>query len=72
MKPTQAFDVTGFIINYETGDIGKDELLEGFAYLIKRGTITGLQGSYGRQAAHLIEQGYITPEGEITDKGRDA
>ena len=46
--------------------------LDAWAYLIRTGQCWSLQGFYGRGAANLIEQGYITKDGEITDAGRDA
>jgi hypothetical protein len=45
------------------------EQLQAWAYLIKTGQCWGLQGWYGRQATAMIESGYITKEGEITEFG---
>ena len=56
------FDVVGFIMDFESGQITDDEkIIEGFQYLIDSGTINGLQGSYQRAAASLINQGLCTP-----------
>lgn len=39
--------------------------VEAWAFLIKTGQCWSLQGFYGRQANRLLENGLITPEGEI-------
>ena len=54
------------IIRYEQGDLDDNETLELFAELIRTGQCWHLQGHYGRTAAALISEGYITSEGEIT------
>ena len=53
----QLFDVTGFIIDYEAGALGEQEVIEGFQHLINSGLCWSLQGHYGRKAAQLIEAG---------------
>jgi hypothetical protein len=45
------------------------EQLQAWAYLIKTGQCWGLQGWYGRTATSYIENGLITKDGEITEKG---
>jgi len=60
-------DVVGQIMAYEMGELDAAETLELFSELVKSGTAWNLQGSYGRTAAALIENGLLTPEGEITD-----
>ena len=52
------FDVVGFIMDYEGGEIGESEMIEGFQHLIDSGTVWNLQGHYGRTAAALIDAGY--------------
>ena len=52
------FDVVGFIIQFENGDVDEDEVIEGFQHLIDSGIVWQLQGSYGRTAIALIEAGY--------------
>lgn len=41
------------------------ETLEAWAYLIKTGQVWSLQGFYGRGATDLIENGWITKDGQI-------
>ena len=62
------FDLTAAIIEYENTDIMTDNNFDLFAHLIKTGLAWRLQGSYGRQAHYLIQQGFITAEGERTFK----
>lgn len=57
---TKRFDVVDFIIAYEQGDTDEDETIAGFQHLIDSGTVWSLQGSYGRMAMALIEQGLCT------------
>ena len=54
------FDIVGFIIAVENGEASEDEVVEGFQHLIDTGTAWSLQGSYGRAAKTLIEQGLCT------------
>lgn len=56
------------IIAYETGELNDAETLQLFADLIKSGEVWHLQGHYGRTAAALLDGGYITADGEVTDK----
>jgi len=53
------------IMAFEAGDMDKNGVLELFAYLIKRGQAWSLQGTYGRIANSLIQQGYISRTGTI-------
>lgn len=55
------FDRVGFVIAYENDELDNDEIIDGFQTLIDTGVAWQLQGSYGRTAAALIEQGYCTP-----------
>lgn len=52
----------------EGEDATREEQFQAWAYLIKTGLCWSLQGSFGRTATGLIEGGYITKEGELTDK----
>lgn len=52
------------IIKYESGDMNEHELIEFFQGLIDSGMAWKLQGSYGRMAMHLINEGICTPPKE--------
>jgi len=52
------FDTVSFIMAYEGGELDEDEIIVGFQHLIDDGTAFKLQGSYGRMAMHLINEGY--------------
>lgn len=56
------------IIAYESGELNDAETLQLFADLIKSGAVWSLQGHYGRTATALLDGGYITADGEVTDK----
>lgn len=56
------YDVVGAIMEFESGEMGDDATIELFQHLIDTGMIRGLQGSYGRLAAFLIEKGYCHPK----------
>ena len=45
------------IIKYESGDMDEHEVIEFFQVLIDSGMAWKLQGSYGRMAMHLINEG---------------
>jgi hypothetical protein len=56
------------IVAYESGELNDAETLQLFADLIKSGEVWGLQGHYGRTATALLDGGYITADGEVTNK----
>ena len=58
-------DMIDKIIDYETGNLDNEGILSLFGELIESGQAWSLQGSYGRTASALIEQGLISPAGEI-------
>ena len=58
-------DMIDKIIDYETGNLDNAGILSLFGELIETGQAWSLQGSYGRTANTLIEQGLISPTGEI-------
>ena len=49
-----------FIMAYEAGELSEEESIEGFQKLIDSGLVWQLQGSYGRTAKYLIENGLCT------------
>lgn len=53
------------IIRYENGMMDSSDVLDLFSRLIRCGDAWRLQGAYGRMASRLIENGYISAEGEI-------
>lgn len=53
-------DSLSFIIAYENGDLTHDEVVEGFQNLVDTGLAWKLQGSYGRMARRLIENGEVS------------
>lgn len=65
MEKAKSFDSLGFIMAYEGGECSSEEIIDGFAELIKSGLAWSLQGHYGRMAHSLIEGGYISKEGEV-------
>lgn len=60
------------IMRHEDGDLDAMEELTLFGELIASGMAWSLQGSYGRHAVALIEAGYLTREGMITEAGYNA
>ena len=58
MSEKKEFDTVGFIMDFESGQCGEDEIIAGFQHLIDSGLAWSLQGSYGRMATRLIESGH--------------
>lgn len=50
-----------FIMRFENGECEEHEVVEEFQKMIDDNSVWQLQGSYGRTATSLIEQGYCTP-----------
>jgi hypothetical protein len=59
------------IIRYEQGELSALETLELFGHLIASGAAWSLQGSYGRMANALLEEGLLDGDGNITDLAID-
>jgi len=57
------FNIVEQISEYEEGTLTDDEVIELFQELVNTGVVWSLQGSYGRMAIHLIEQGLISEGG---------
>jgi hypothetical protein len=53
------------IIAFEDGTLGIQDTINLFAELVQSGQAWSLQGSYGRTAQHLIDNGYITRAGIV-------
>ena len=58
--------------DYEAGYLDMRETLELFSQLIRTGQAWNLPRCNIRTAHHLIDVGYITPRGQITDAGYNA
>ena len=54
------------IIAYELGELNDQEVVCLFSDLVKSGMAWSLQGSYGRTANALIEEGWIDHEGNVS------
>ena len=48
------------IVDYENGDMDWDRLVDFFQNLLDSGMAWSLQGSYGRMAQGLIDEGHCT------------
>lgn len=57
-------DVVGKIIEFESGEMDEEQVIELFQELVDTGMAWQLQGSYGRAAADLIKAGLVTAPGE--------
>lgn len=57
----EPFDLVGFVMAYEEGEMDSEQIVAGFQRLIDTGMIWHLQGSYGREAIRLIATGQCTP-----------
>ncbi|AKY03819.1 hypothetical protein SEA_VERSE_65 [Streptomyces phage Verse] len=55
------------LISYEEGALDDADTLNLFATLVKSGMAWTLQGHYGRTARNLIDSGFLTEEGEVTE-----
>lgn len=55
-------DIVNDIIAYESGELDDEGIIELFQKLVDSGQAWRLQGSYGRMAMALIEEGLIASE----------
>ena len=62
------FDLVGYIIAYENGELTDRKTLDLFSELIRTGQAWSLQGHYGRTAQAIIDSGWINSKGEINYK----
>ena len=62
-NPQTGFDSVSFIMAFEDGELGEDEVVAGFQELINSGLVWQLQGFYGRTATALIESGKCIARG---------
>lgn len=60
-EETKPFNLVGFIMAFEDGELDEEATIEGFQHLINTGLCWQLQGFYGRTAHALIEAGLCTP-----------
>jgi len=58
--------------DYEADYLDMREILELFSQLIRTGQAWNLPSCYIQTAHHLINVGYITPRGQITEAGYEA
>jgi len=58
-------ELVDLIIDFEQGDLSEKKSIELFSQLIKSGQAWSLQGSYGRTAKMLIDNGIIDNKGNI-------
>ena len=61
----EPYDLVGNIMAHEDGELDEAETLALFAHLVQSGLAWSLQGSYGRAAAALIDNGYLSRDGSI-------
>jgi len=55
------FDLVGFVMAFEAGELDDDAIVEGFQVLVDSELVWSLQGIYGRTAQALIDAGLVTP-----------
>lgn len=60
MREKKKFDVVSFVMEYESGMLDDDSIIDGFQHLINDGSVWSLQGHYGRTAQALITAGLCT------------
>jgi len=61
---TKEFDTVSFVMDYESGELTREEIIAGFQQMINSGVVWKLQGNYGRSAMDLINAGHCTRPGQ--------
>ena len=64
--------IADLLEDYEADYLGPGATLELFAELVRTGWVWELRQPYRRTARRLIDAGYITPAGKITNEGRSS
>ena len=59
------------MIAYESGELSDADTITFFAELVKSKMAWSLQGSYGRMASAMIDAGFVSPEGEVTELAKE-
>ena len=57
--------ICNMIIDFESGDMSMEDVITLFQHLIDTGVAWELQGSYGRLASQLIEQGLVDTRNNV-------
>ncbi len=57
------YDHVGAIMDFESGELDDEGVVTLFQYLVDTGLAWTLQGSYGRLAHSMLEDGIITRKG---------
>jgi len=57
---TEMTNVTNAILDFESGMLSDEEVIDLFQYLVDTNLAWQLQGSYGRMANALVEEGWVT------------
>lgn len=57
-------DIVNTIVAFESGELSEENTIKLFQKLVDTGLAWKLQGSYGRTAKYLIEEGIITEKGQ--------
>ena len=65
MVINSSYEACAIVEGFAESDPTNEELMEAWAYLIKTGDCWNLQGFYGREATRLIQQGFVSKEGEV-------